>query len=200
MVVVGAERRSRAPEQAVTPTSALGDPKAPIGHTNPMKQHQQQPQAQPNAAFLNHATQQQQGGHTTEGGAVMHGPEENIDDHYQTLELIGRGHYGKVFKGRHRTTNQLVAIKALERTRSRPLRLRLEIEILKLIGHHPGVVALLDVFETPTTVYLVFELAGCELFDRLVNHGPYPEAKAARVTHKLATTLQFLHQKGIVHR
>jgi len=52
------------------------------------------------------------------------------------------------------------------------------------------VVELLDVYETPTAVQLVFELMACELFDRLVNDGPYAEPEASHIVRKLAEALR----------
>ena len=43
------------------------------------------------------------------------------------------------------------------------------------LGKHPYIVELLDVYETPQAVVLVFELMAGELFERLVAVGPYLE-------------------------
>lgn len=50
----------------------------------------------------------------------------------------------------------------LSRDRSRPIRLRLEVEILQTIGSHPGIVELLDVFKLKRYVVLILELASGE--------------------------------------
>lgn len=112
----------------------------------------------------------------------------------------------------------------LDRSKSRKERLRQEVEVQRRIGQHPHIVELLDVYETPQTVVLVFELMAGELFERLVAVGPYLEhgargavgraaaaalpatphlrrrAEAAMITRKLAETLRYLHSIGVVHR
>jgi serine/threonine protein kinase len=66
-------------------------------------------------------------------------------------------------------------LQVLDRSKSRRERLRLEVEIQRKIGRHPQIVELLDVYETPVHVVMVFELMAGELFDRIVSVGPYAE-------------------------
>jgi serine/threonine protein kinase len=68
------------------------------------------------------------------------------------------------------------------------------------VGKHPNVVELLGVFETPTSVQLVFELMAGELFERLVNQGPFTEEQASKTARKLTNVLQHLHTNNICHR
>ena len=113
---------------------------------------------------------------------------------------IGTGHYGTVYYGRARDTGCGVAVKVLQRARSRPERLENEVDILRRVSH-PAVVALRDVFETPDTVVIVTELVeGGELFDRLVKRGPFSERAAAAVVRQIASAIAYLHSQGIIHR
>ena len=41
---------------------------------------------------------------------------------------------------------------------------------------------------------------GATLADLLARHGPFPEEQARRVLGQLATALQFVHDRGVVHR
>lgn len=48
-----------------------------------------------------------------------------------------------------------------------------------------------DIFESPTEVYIVLELAaGGELFDRIVKKGHYSEKEAARVCYQVLRALE----------
>ena len=113
----------------------------------------------------------------------------------------GKGHYGTVYKARNKRTGRVVAVKKIEIARTRKSSLKAEVMVLRDVGHHDNIVGLLDVFITGTHVLLVLEMAtGGELFDRLVNDGPYSEKKASFHVGSIAGALAFLHAKGIVHR
>lgn len=73
-----------------------------------------------------------------------------------------RGQYGSVFEGYHLKTKTPVAIKRVDRSRSKPEYISLEISILRMSNESRDIVDLLDVFETENYVYLVLEMyASC---------------------------------------
>eukprot|EP01138_Halocafeteria_seosinensis_P014330 gb/GECG01014630.1/.p1 GENE.gb/GECG01014630.1/~~gb/GECG01014630.1/.p1 ORF type:complete len:348 (+),score=60.37 gb/GECG01014630.1/:1-1044(+) len=126
---------------------------------------------------------------------------KGVQKKYEINKQIGRGHYGNVYAGNNKKTGKEVAIKILKRSKSRPHRLKLEVDILRKIGKHPNVVELYEIFEDKENVILVSELLhGGELFERIVAHGPYKEKYAAKLFIKLTQTVRFLHQQSIVHR
>lgn len=115
--------------------------------------------------------------------------------------VLGRGHYAVVNLGRDRQTGEEVAIKRIQISRSRVEALKQEIMVLMEVERHPNIVELKDVYLTDHEVLLVMELLrGGELFDRMVERGPYSELEASRHIRKIGEALQFLHRKGIVHR
>ena len=115
--------------------------------------------------------------------------------------VLGRGHYGKVYKGSVRASGQPVAVKVLSKSGSRPERLTTERDILAHLASHPSVVTLLDTFDTAETVVFVLEyVPGGELFEHLISAGPLTERDAATMVLQLADCLRFLHSEGIVHR
>jgi hypothetical protein len=80
---------------------------------------------------------------------------------YRVGKLLGRGAFGKVSLGMHKVTNQLVAIKSinkefLEEERSRRKVAR-EVAILKKL-QHPNIINLYETFETEKHFLLVTEL------------------------------------------
>ena len=115
--------------------------------------------------------------------------------------VLGKGHYAVVNLARNRETGEQVAVKRIQINRSRVEALKQEIMVLLEVGSHPNIVELKDVYLTDHEVLLVMELLrGGELFDRMVERGPYSELEASRHIRKIGEALQFLHRKGIVHR
>lgn len=99
-----------------------------------------------------------------------------ISDHYDVYndKILGRGHYAIVNLGVNKSTGQQVAVKRIQIAKSRVEALQREVEVLRRIGKHPNIVALFDIFITETELQLVLELLqGGELFDRMVEKGPY---------------------------
>lgn len=118
--------------------------------------------------------------------------------------VLGEGAYSVVFRGSHRATGEPVAIKRIDKQQHVAASQRAwqdEAALLRQCGDHPNVIALRDVFETPTHVFIVMELAdGGELFEALISEGAYSEWDAKRFARQIFQALQFLHEQGIVHR
>ncbi|KAG7381612.1 hypothetical protein PHYPSEUDO_005816 [Phytophthora pseudosyringae] len=129
-------------------------------------------------------------------------PRRRVEEFYDVqTELLGRGHYATVSRGRCRRTGRAVAIKKIKRFLTDPKRLRAEITALRRVKQHPNIVELIDVFETTREVHLVLELCtGGELFERLAEIGAYSEADCVRHVRDMARAVQYLHECGIVHR
>ena len=107
----------------------------------------------------------------------------------RTPSLVYRGHYGKVFKGVSRNTGGPVAVKVLDRSKSRLERLETERDILAHVSHK-NIVKLLDVFETPAAFIFVLEfMGGGEIFEYLVNVGPLTEHGEFAIAHVRSYTM-----------
>lgn len=129
--------------------------------------------------------------------------QEKLLDHYEVQDLIGKGSFSVVRKGRHKSGLD-VAIKIIDKTSIdvKIENLQTEVQILMNI-HHPNIVNLVDVFEDDDHVYLVMDLmSGGELFERLCTTHPngYPEKEAQVMIRKIASVVQYFHSKGIIHR
>uniref|UniRef100_A0A673AAR8 non-specific serine/threonine protein kinase n=1 Tax=Sphaeramia orbicularis TaxID=375764 RepID=A0A673AAR8_9TELE len=76
--------------------------------------------------------------------------------------LCSLGHFAVVKLARHVNTGQLVAVKMIDKTKLDVMatsHLLQEVRCMRLV-QHPNVVRLYEVIDTPTTLYLVMELAG----------------------------------------
>uniref|UniRef100_A0A4W6DTH4 Cell division control protein 2 homolog n=1 Tax=Lates calcarifer TaxID=8187 RepID=A0A4W6DTH4_LATCA len=84
---------------------------------------------------------------------------------YLKIEKIGEGTYGVVYKGRHKATGQVVAMKKIrleseeEGVPSTAVR---EVSLLQELKH-PNVVRLLDVLMQESRLYLIFEFLSMDL-------------------------------------
>eukprot|EP01047_Picozoa_sp_COSAG01_P030232 COSAG01_NODE_2102_length_8419_cov_42.585216_6_plen_388_part_00 len=133
-----------------------------------------------------------------------------IEDVYDIGDMLGSGVAGEVHRAVHRHTNAVVAIKTISKRKflvnERSVQTtRREIDIMKRLSsmdtRHPHVVDLYAVIETADNLYIVMELVeGGELFDYVIDHGPYSEPAGRDLMRKLVSTLGFLHSQGIVHR
>jgi serine/threonine protein kinase len=75
-----------------------------------------------------------------------------------------------------------------------------EIDILRKVGQHPHVVALVDAYEDKTNFVIIMQLClGGDLFSRLVE-GHFSEKRAANVCRQIADAIQWIHSCGVVHR
>ena len=130
------------------------------------------------------------------GGKVLHG--------YQILGCVGRGGMAVVYEATELATGERVALKMMSHRLvyqpgafsrfEREARIVLPLEhdnIARLKGHFPAF----------RTEFIVMEFCeGATLADVLARHGAFPENQAKRVLGQLASALQFVHDRGVVHR
>ncbi len=131
-------------------------------------------------------------------------------DMYEDLDrTIGHGTTGLVKLYRSKKTNEEVAVKFIRKenfdsvgSESADIELvNHEIQVLMRCQGHPGLIQLLDVFETSSNVIIVMEFAcGGELFRRLMKSGFCNEQDACEILVQVAEALSFLHANDVVHR
>ena len=128
---------------------------------------------------------------------------------YQPMEVLGRGVSSVVRRMLFRKSGHPFAVKIIDVSRdivdADGLNLReqtmREINILRLVGGHENIIKLMDVFDTPTFVFLVFELCvNGELFDHLEREERFSEKKARRIMKQVFEAIRHCHSKGVIHR
>ncbi|KAJ8798477.1 hypothetical protein J1605_016756 [Eschrichtius robustus] len=86
-------------------------------------------------------------------------------------EVLGSGQFGIVYGGKHRKTGRDVAIKVIDKMRfptKQESQLRNEVAILQNL-HHPGIVNLECMFETPERVFVVMEKLHGDMLEMILS-------------------------------
>ncbi|CAN7111723.1 unnamed protein product [Brassica rapa subsp. narinosa] len=124
---------------------------------------------------------------------------------YELGRRLGSGSFAKVHLARSIETNELVAIKIIDKKKTidsnmEPRIIR-EIDAMRRLRDHPNILKIHEVMATKSKIYIVMELAsGGELFSKLLRRGRLPESTARRYFQQLASALQFSHRDGVAHR
>ncbi|XP_038585849.1 serine/threonine-protein kinase D1 [Micropterus salmoides] len=133
--------------------------------------------------------------------------QENVDINsvYQIFpdEVLGSGQFGIVYGGKHRKSGRDVAIKIIDKLRfptKQESQLRNEVAILQSL-HHPGVVNLDCMFETPERVFVVMEKLHGDMLEMILSSekGRLPERVTKFLVTQILVALRHLHFKNIVH-
>ncbi|XP_035530140.1 serine/threonine-protein kinase D1 [Morone saxatilis] len=133
--------------------------------------------------------------------------QENVDINsvYQIFpdEVLGSGQFGIVYGGKHRKSGRDVAIKIIDKLRfptKQESQLRNEVAILQSL-HHPGVVNLDCMFETPERVFVVMEKLHGDMLEMILSSekGRLPERITKFMVTQILVALRHLHFKNIVH-
>lgn len=121
------------------------------------------------------------------------------------IEKIGEGTYGVVYKGRHKKTGKIVAMKKIrlesddEGVPSTAIR---EISLLKEL-QHANIVCLEDVLMEEYRLYLIFEFLSMDLkkyIDKIPS-GKYMDAELVKsYLHQINQAILFCHQRRVLHR
>uniref|UniRef100_A0A8C1UA93 Serine/threonine-protein kinase n=1 Tax=Cyprinus carpio TaxID=7962 RepID=A0A8C1UA93_CYPCA len=133
--------------------------------------------------------------------------QENVDisSIYQIFadEVLGSGQFGVVYGGKHRKTGRDVAIKVIDKMRfptKQESQLRNEVAILQNL-HHPGIVNLECMFETPERVFVVMEKLHGDMLEMILSSekSKLPERITKFLVTQILVALRHLHFKNIVH-
>lgn len=134
----------------------------------------------------------------------------NFKDLYRTIDLVGQGTYGSVFKGTSKETNRTVALKKIQMTNEQegfPLTALREIKALMTLKHKNIVELIEVVISKPNDsnrnvghVYMVFEYMEFDL-SGLVDKGLcLTNSHVMCYTKQLLEAVAFMHKQGFIHR
>src|SRR5437660_4543692 len=122
---------------------------------------------------------------------------------YELLEEIGRGGQGVVFRARQKSLNRTVALKVISlgqwASKAHLKRFRLEAEAAAHL-EHPGIVPIHEVGERDGQCYFSMKFVEGGQLDEVVRRTPMPIRRAAELIAKVARTVHYAHEHGILHR
>lgn len=118
---------------------------------------------------------------------------------------IGWGQFAEVFIGMRKSAKEStpVAIKRISRKNVKDSLLRKEVDIMLHISklQCENLVKIHDAFLDDKYLYLILDLCqGGELFDHVVEQGPYSTKLANELVQELVHAIKILHENNIVHR
>ena len=94
-----------------------------------------------------------------------------VADYYEVCGRLGQGSFGRVVRARHKVSGTERAIKILSKQRMKQKHvywqlMQSELAVIKQLDH-PNIVKLYEIFEDKHHVYIVNELMGEELLERM---------------------------------
>ncbi|UJR20702.1 hypothetical protein I4U23_023823 [Adineta vaga] len=122
---------------------------------------------------------------------------------YRVIKDIGLGNFSRVKLALHLLAKEKVAIKILDKTKLDASTQRLltrEITSTDKL-HHPNIIRLYEVIETPKEIYIVTEYAANgDLYTHITDKGKMSENEAKVIFAQIIAAVEHMHSKGIVHR
>ena len=122
---------------------------------------------------------------------------------YELLEEVGRGGQGVVFRARQKSLNRTVALKVISlgqwASKAHLRRFRLEAEAAARL-EHPGIVPIHEVGERDGSCYFSMKFVEGGQLDAVVRQAPLSIRRAVELIAKVARTVHYAHEHGILHR
>jgi len=122
---------------------------------------------------------------------------------YELLEEVGRGGQGVVFRARQKSLHRIVALKVIGlgqwATKAHLKRFRLEAEAAASLDH-PCIVPIYEVGERDGQCYFSMKFVEGGQLDELVKQAPVLIQQAVELIAKVARTVHYAHEHGILHR
>ena len=122
---------------------------------------------------------------------------------YELLEEIGRGGQGVVYRARQKSLNRTVALKVIGLGHwagdAHLKRFRREAEAAASLDHS-GIVPIYEVGERDGSCYFSMKFVEGGQLDEVSKREPMPIRQAVELIAKVARTVQYAHEHGILHR
>ncbi|ODV70122.1 kinase-like protein [Hyphopichia burtonii NRRL Y-1933] len=122
--------------------------------------------------------------------------------HYKRTEVIGRGKFGVVYKGFHKQTKQVVAIKVLnlDTQEDEVADVQQEIQFLTDLKTVPNVTHYYGSILNDTKLWIIMDYCAGGSVRTLLKAGIFEERYIAVIVRECLTALQAVHKLGVIHR
>jgi len=132
---------------------------------------------------------------------------KNFNDYYEINNEIGKGGFGRVYRGVEKFTNKQVAIKTIKKSNLKNYKnlelLKNELDVINFLklNPNPNVITTLDNFEDSNYVYIIMELMDSNLKNFIkFKKDSLNEEIIKNIFLKISLGLKHLHSKGVIHR
>lgn len=121
---------------------------------------------------------------------------------FETLKLLGKGHYGRVILARGVADKQLYAVKEMKLSQVKAKVVYTERSVMEWAADHPFILGLDFAFARGKSVFLVSRfMPGGDLFLHMQNHGGcFNEDVVRFYGAELLLAIEHLHNMNILHR
>lgn len=121
---------------------------------------------------------------------------------YSRTEVIGQGKFGVVYKGYHRQTKKVVAIKVLELDTKydEVIDVQQEIQFLADLKNAPNVTHYYGLFLVGTKLWIIMDYCAGGSIRTLLKAGVFEERYISLVMREVLLALLAVHKLGVIHR
>ena len=128
----------------------------------------------------------------------------NPENDYKILNFLGEGSFASVHKVQNKYTDSICAMKVIKKnfncTVDDEKEILNEINILRTMDH-PNILKIFEFYSNKEQYSIVTELCqGGELFQQIIDQGPFNERYSAYVMYQLFSAVNYCHKMHIVHR
>jgi len=118
---------------------------------------------------------------------------------------LGKGGFGVVYAAVRRADKLQVAVKEVYKAKiikkTSDGKIPLEVALMQQVADVPGVIKILDWFESAESFFIVMEkFVGQDLFDYISERGPLKEPAARDLFAQVLETVLLCHNRGVLHR
>ncbi|CDW80393.1 protein kinase domain containing protein [Stylonychia lemnae] len=132
---------------------------------------------------------------------------DNIQDDYEIIKEIGKGNFAQVYLGKplphspFKDNHEFVAIKRILKQNQEQSQIRQEIEAMQAMRRVPGLVQILQVYETKNSYHIVMELIkDGNLYTYIKSKKVLDRHQQEELIYQLLVGIKQMHLKGFVHR